>query len=134
LGGFCFSGLRLLQRCVRVHADEGVEARIEPRDAAEQRLGEFDGGQLALCDRLCGIRCSHPGEIAHGRTTTIGGQGSSDGAGAPPDRRTRSVTFSAEPAAAAISSGNSLRAFSRPARRASASIVVSSIATLPFNY
>jgi hypothetical protein len=78
--------------------------------------------------------------FAHLRTTTIGGQGSDNGSdkgsgngsdGVPLDWRILSVTFAAEIAAATTSSWNSSSALSRPARRAIASIILSSIATFP---
>jgi hypothetical protein len=47
------------------------------------------------------------------------------------DRRILSVAFDAEIAAAATSSGNSSSALSRPARRAIASTILSSIAIIP---
>jgi hypothetical protein len=69
--------------------------------------------------------------------TTIGGQGSDNGSGngsdgLPPERRILSVAFAAEIAAASTSSRNSSSALSRPARRAIASTILSSIATIPF--
>jgi hypothetical protein len=70
-------------------------------------------------------------QFAHLRITTIGGQGSDNGSDAVPlDRRIHSVTIAAEFAAATTSSGNSSSAISRPARRAIASAILSSIAII----
>jgi hypothetical protein len=41
---------RLFQCRLRLDADEGIEARIEPRDAVKQRLDEIDGREFARCD------------------------------------------------------------------------------------
>jgi len=39
--------LRLCQRQLRVHGDEGIELRIERCDAIEVELRQFDAGDLA---------------------------------------------------------------------------------------
>jgi hypothetical protein len=121
-------GASLFQRRVRVDTEKRVEARIQPLDPIEERLDELHGGHLATRDRCRRRIRGHPVQFTHLQTTTMGGHGSD---AVPLDRRILSVAFDAEIAAAATSSGNSSNAFSRPARRAIASNVLSSIAAIP---
>jgi hypothetical protein len=123
LGRFCrFHG------GLGIQPDEHVEFRVELLDARQQRLGQFDGRELAGGNRAP----LRPQSANAGRSspvpTFIGSQGSARGSvGA----FILAAALLAAVAAATISSAKSAKALSSPARRARSSISALSISVLP---
>src|SRR5262245_16242090 len=128
-----FGRLRGLQRGLAIELDEGVEPGVEAVDALQERVQELDGREVLGHDRLSGSGNAEPVQLANGSVphrpspARIGGQGSMAGS---VGCLIFSITASAWLAAAATSSGNSASALTRPARRASNSIVILSMGLL----
>jgi hypothetical protein len=124
-----FRGARRRHRRVAVQANKDIQFRIEPANALQQRRHQFDRRQSVSRNRFRRCLGRDPVEFAHSPLPTrIGGHGSARGSAGVFIRATDPLACSA---AAATSSGNSASALSRPARRASSSMVALSIFT-PF--
>src|SRR5262249_43040932 len=138
-----------------IELDEGVEAGVEAVDALQERSQELDGREVLGRDRLGGFGNAQPVQFASAFAEATADRDRSACAAEAPSRQRGvphrpsparigghgsaagsagflifSITLSAWFAAAATSSGNSASALTRPARRASNSIVVLSMGLL----
>ncbi len=62
-GDLTFRGARGIQRGVGIQTNEGVQRRVEPRDARKQRLRQFDRGKLARGERPRGFGGAKPVQL-----------------------------------------------------------------------